>query len=88
MGGGSSSLSFGVFLPLPLLQVFPLLIAGHVPPLRLLQLACEGFPLPPSSVLRAPHPLCYVSFLLLLLIIEFLFFSLGGGRSVQGDMLI
>jgi hypothetical protein len=31
--------------------------------------------------------LCYVS-CLLLLIIQFLFFSLGGGRSVQGAMLI
>jgi hypothetical protein len=30
----------------------------------------ERFPLPLSSVLRAPHPLCYVSFLLLLLIIQ------------------
>jgi hypothetical protein len=50
---------------------------------------CEGFPLPPSSVLRAPCPLCYVSFLLLLLIIQFFFlFSLGGGWSVQGAMLI
>jgi hypothetical protein len=35
-----------------------------------------------------PHPLCYVSFLLLLLIIQFFLFSLGGGRSVQGAMLI
>jgi hypothetical protein len=50
---------------------------------------CEGFPLPASLALRAPHPLCYVSFLLLLLIIPFFFlFSLGGGWSVQGAMLI
>jgi hypothetical protein len=55
----------------------------------LLQLACEGFPLPPSSALRVPCPLYYMSFLLLLLIIHFFFsFSLGGGRSVQGAMLI
>jgi hypothetical protein len=48
----------------------------------------EGLPLPPSA-LRAPHSLCYMSFLLLLLIIQFFFlFSLGGGRSVQGAMLI
>jgi hypothetical protein len=54
-----------------------------------LQLACEGFPLPHSSALRAPHPLCYMPFLLSLLIIHFFFFfSLGGGRSVQGSMLI
>jgi hypothetical protein len=50
---------------------------------------CEGFLLSLSSVLRVPHPLCYVSFLLLLLIFQFFFlFSLGGGRSVQGAMLI
>jgi hypothetical protein len=50
---------------------------------------CGGFPFPTSSALRVPHPLCYVSFLLLLLIIQgFFLFSLGGGRSVQGAMLI
>jgi hypothetical protein len=49
----------------------------------------EGFPLPPSSALKAPHPLCYMSFLLLLLIIQFFFLlSLGGGSSVQGALLI
>jgi hypothetical protein len=56
----------------------------------LLQLTChEGFPLSPSSALIVPHPLCYL-FLLLLLIIQVFFslFSLGGGRSVQGAMLI
>jgi hypothetical protein len=42
----------------------------------------------PSSVLRALHPLCYVSLLFLLLITQFLFFSLGGGWSLQGAMLI
>jgi hypothetical protein len=40
-----------------------------------------------SSELSAPHPLCYMS-LFLLLITQFLFFSLGGGQSVQGAMLI
>jgi hypothetical protein len=33
-----------------------------------------GIPLPPSLALRAPHPLCYVSLLFLLLITQFLFF--------------
>jgi hypothetical protein len=47
-----------------------------------------GIPLPASLVLRVPHPFCYVSLFLLLLITQFLFFSLGGGRSVQGAMLI
>jgi hypothetical protein len=34
---------------------------------------CEGFPLSPSLLLRVPCPLCYMSFLLLLLIIQFFF---------------
>jgi hypothetical protein len=40
------------------------------------------------SVLRVPHPLCYMYLLFLLLITQFLFFSLGGGQCVQGAMLI
>jgi hypothetical protein len=48
---------------------------------------CEGFPSPPLA-LRVPHPLCYVSLLFLLLIIQFLFFFPGWGSAVQGAMLI
>jgi hypothetical protein len=45
---------------------------------------CEGFPSPPSA-LRVPRPLCYVSFLLLLLITLFCFlFSLGWGSVCPG----
>jgi hypothetical protein len=43
---------------------------------------CEGFPLPPSSVLRTPCPLCYMSFLLLLLIIQFFSLFFPGWGSV------
>jgi hypothetical protein len=47
----------------------------------------EGFLLPPYLVLTVPCPLCYMSILLLLFIIQFFFlFSLG--QSVQGAMLI
>jgi hypothetical protein len=56
----------------------------------LLQLACcEGFPSPPFGS-QGTSPSLLVSFLLLLFIIQFVFslFSLGGGRSVQGAMLI
>jgi hypothetical protein len=91
MGSGSSPLSCGVFLPPPLLQAFPLLVAGHVPGEALAfssQLVVRDFP-SPSSALRVPCLVCYMSFLLLLLIIQLFFlFSLGGGRSVQGTMLI
>jgi hypothetical protein len=134
MGSGSSPLSCGVFLPPPLLQALPLLIAGRVlllllasmfvysssgrwvfplllwsfPPsatltsfpapgwwvhaptptffsqARLVYLQFrEGFPSPPSA-LRAPHPLCYVSLLFLLLIIQFLFFPLVGVGLSRG----
>jgi hypothetical protein len=131
VGSGPSPLSCGVFLPLPLLQAFPLLISGCMllllpcpaglfiyssrekwafrpllwsfPPTATStsflapgcwacavalafssQLVVRDFPSPPS-VLRAPLPLCYVSFLLLLLIIQVFFsFFLCGGRSVQG----
>jgi hypothetical protein len=56
----------------------------------LLQLACcEGFPLSPSSALRVPHPLWYVPFFCYCLLFRFFFlFSLGGGQSFQGAMLI
>jgi hypothetical protein len=94
MGCGCSPLSCGVFLPQPLLQAFLLLAAGQLWPL-LLSLAglfiyssMWDSPYPPL-VLRAPHPLCCVSFSFwLLLIIQFLFFSLGGGWSVPWAMLI
>jgi hypothetical protein len=46
------------------------------------QACCEGFPLPASSALRVPHPLWYMSFLLLL-IIEFFFFFLWVGVGLS-----
>jgi hypothetical protein len=91
MGGGSSPLSCGVFLPPPLSQAFPLLVAGHVTPLPPEPLqpgpAClftvpGRSPLSPSSALRAPHPLCHMSLLFLLLITQFLFLPwVGVGLS-------
>jgi hypothetical protein len=82
-----------VFLLLPLLQAFPLLVAWHVPlllPSRvylfIYSSVRDTFPL--SLELRVPHPLCNMSLLFLLFIIQFLFFPLGGGWSVQGAMLI
>jgi hypothetical protein len=43
---------------------------------------CEGFPLPSSLALRVPCPLCYVSFLLLLFIIQFFFSFFPGWELV------
>jgi hypothetical protein len=83
---GSSPLSCGVFLPPLLLQAFLLLVTLRVPlllpsPAALLW----GISTPHSSALRAPRPLCCMSFLLLLLVIQFFFlFSLGGGSVCLG----
>jgi hypothetical protein len=82
VGSQSSPLSCAVFLPPPLLQAFALLVAGRVPAPAgasrarpSLFICSSGWDSPPPSlVLRVPHPLCYVSLLLLLLIIQFLFF--------------
>jgi hypothetical protein len=64
-----------------------------VPRSCLLRPACSftvlwEIPLSPSLVFRVPHPLFYVSLLLLLFITQFLFFSLCRSQSVQGAMLI
>jgi hypothetical protein len=93
---GSSLLSCAVFLPPPLSQAFPLLVAEHSPTATrasLAHLACLFTVLgrilfPQSSALSVPHPLSHVSSLFLLLITQFLFFSPGGGQSVQGAMLL
>jgi hypothetical protein len=78
MGSGSSPLSCGVFLPPPLSQVFPLLVAGHAPllppeSLQSTQLVYlqfwEGFPSPNlwHSVCPTLFPAClYCSYCLLL----------------------
>jgi hypothetical protein len=102
VGSGSSLLSCRVFLPLPCSPAFPLLVAGHVPHSRSHQrlsgppslfiyslFTVPGrIPFPQSSALSVPHPLSCMSLLLLLLITQFLFFSPGGGQSVQEAMLL
>jgi hypothetical protein len=87
-GKWSSPPSCGVFLPPLLYKLFCSWLLGVCHCSCLLQPACEGFPLPPPLALRVSCCLCHMSFLLLLLSIQFLFFSLGGGWSVQGAMLI
>jgi hypothetical protein len=97
MGSGASLLSCGVFLPSPLSQAFPLLVAERAPlllpePLRPAWLVYlqsqEGFPSPNlwHSVHPTFFPMClYCSYCLL---VSFSFFCLGGGQSVQGVMLL
>jgi hypothetical protein len=49
---------------------------------------CEGFPLPPFSAQGTPPSLRPVFFVVIAYYSVFFLFSLGGGRSVQGPMLI
>jgi hypothetical protein len=88
-------LSCGVLLPLPLLQAFLLLVAGRVPPLLLspASLFIYSFvtdcPSPPFSAQGALPSLLHVFFIVVYYSVWFFsLFSLGGGRSVQGAMLI
>jgi hypothetical protein len=85
-------LSCGAFLPppfSPFSQLFRSWLLGGSPhscPLRpgpaCLFTVRGKIPLPASSALRAPHPLCYMSLLFLLLITQFLFFpQVGVGLS-------
>jgi hypothetical protein len=78
----------------PPLQAFPLQVARAATPafsgwLVYLQF-CEGLPFPPLA-LRAPRPLCYMSFFVVVVVYSvwfFSFFSLSVGQSVQEAMLI
>jgi hypothetical protein len=77
--------SCGVWLSPPFSLAFPLLVAWCAPLLLpfLARPTClftvlGVIPLPPSLVLRVPHPLCYMSLLFFLLINQFLFFPRVG----------
>jgi hypothetical protein len=72
------------FPPTATFTSFLLLIAGRVLLLLPSPAGLWGISPSPSLVLRAPRPLCYVSFLLLLLIIQFLFFPWVGVSLSRG----
>jgi hypothetical protein len=83
--------SCGVFLPPPLLQAFPLLVAGHVPPLlpslaRLIYLQfCEGLPSPTlrhSRLLTLFATYLYCSYCLLLSFSFFPWVGVGLSRGL------
>jgi hypothetical protein len=94
LGSGSSPLSCGVFLPLPLLQAFPLLVAGHVllllpSPAGLFIYSSMGDSPPPLfGTQGTPPSLLHVFFVVIAYYSVFSLFSPGGGQSVQGAMLI
>jgi hypothetical protein len=86
VGSGPSPLSCGVFLPPPLLQAFPLLVAGQVPPLLLSPANLWGIspPLLFGAQGTPPSLLCVFFVVIAYYSGFFFFFSLGGGQSVQG----
>jgi hypothetical protein len=94
MGRGFSPLSC-VFLPPPFLQAFPLLVAGCAPPLPpsparpglFIYSSGRDSSSPLFSAQGAPPSLLRV-FIFLIVYYSVSLFSLGGGRSVQGAMLI
>jgi hypothetical protein len=83
--------SCGVFLPLPLSQAFPLLVAGHVPPLPpslaspslFIYSFRKDYPCLLFGTQGAPPSLLCV-FIVLIAYYSVSLFSLGGGRSVWG----
>jgi hypothetical protein len=96
VGSGSSLLSCGVFLPPSLSQAFPLLVAGHMPPSHWSLSSPPGLfiyssgkdSLPPifSDQCTPPSFLCV--FIILISYYSVFLFSPGGGRFVQGAMLL
>jgi hypothetical protein len=91
VGIRSSSLSWGVFFPPPLLQAFLLLVAGCVPqPLPSPAGLLWGIS-PPPHLRSSGCPTLFATclFCCYCLLLRFFFlFSLGGGQTVQGAMLI
>jgi hypothetical protein len=85
-----------VFLPPPLLQAFPLLVAGWVlsllpsPAGLFIYSSLRNFPSPPFGTQGTPPSLLRVCFVVVYYSVWLFFplFSLGGGQSVQGAMLI
>jgi hypothetical protein len=95
MGGGSSPLSCGVFLPLPLSQDFLLLVAGQVPWLPP-SLARPGLFIystgkdspPPLFGAQCTPPSLPLVFIVLIAYYSVSLFPPVWGQSVQGAMLI
>jgi hypothetical protein len=95
VGGGSSPLSCGVFFPLPLSQAFPLLVAGHMPPLLpsparpslFIYSSGRDF-LPPLFIAQGAPPSLLCVFIVLIVYYSVSLFSPGEGLSAQGAMLI
>jgi hypothetical protein len=96
VGSESSPLSCGVFLPPPLSQAFPLLVAGHAPGSRQSLSGPPSFfiysprkdSLPPIFSVQCTPPSFPHVFIVLIAYYSVSLFSSGGGRSVQGAMLI
>jgi hypothetical protein len=75
-----------VFLPPPLSQAFPLLIAGRMP--LLLHYSSRKDSLPPIFGTQCSPPSFQCVFIVFFVYYSVSLFSLGGGQSVQGAMLL
>jgi hypothetical protein len=98
VGSGSSLLSCGVFLPLPLSPAFLLLVAGRTPR----PCSCQSLSSPPSLFIYSPRkdslpptfstqgapPSFLHVFIPLIAYYSVSLFSLDGGQSVKGAMLL
>jgi hypothetical protein len=87
-GNVSPSLCSGAFHTAATVTSFPSSnVAGWGPPLLpslaslFIYSLCEGVPLPFSLELRAPHPLCYMSFFFQLLVYYSIFFPFFPGQG-------
>jgi hypothetical protein len=84
--------SCGVFLPPPLSQAFPVLVAGRMPPLPPEPLWPPGLfiysprkdSLPPIFSAQCAPPSFQCAFIVLIAYYSVSLFSLGGGQSVHG----
>jgi hypothetical protein len=96
VGSGSSLLSCRVFLPPPLSQAFPFLVAGRMPGSRRSLSGPPGLfiyslgkdSLPPIFRAQCAAPSFPRVFIFLIAYYSVSLFSPGGGRSVQGAMLL
>jgi hypothetical protein len=92
---GLPPLSCGVFLPLPLSQAFQLLVAGRAPlllpsltrPSLFIYSSRKDSP-PPFFGAQCTPPSLHCVFIVLIAYYSVSLFSPGGGRSVQGAILI
>jgi hypothetical protein len=87
-GKWSSPLSWGIFLPLMLLQAFPVLIGGHVLPLLPSPASLRGVSPPPLFGAQGALPSLLCVFFVVIAYYSVSLFFPGWGSVCPGTMLI